>query len=457
MEVLDSIHEDGPKLVEMSESAELNLRLSVQGMMVVPVVYYQLARAMPRVERGAQLAGAVPTVAGVRVRVRAQGTGTPIQSVKIVAFTDFERREGGEGVSDDQGEVAALPLRPGMRLQRLYAFPEAGYWGSLKQEVILSQQHDIELRPIALDDPGLLLSRYYGALPASAGSGVTVAVVDSGIAPHHPALSVTGGLNMVFDETGGNPGAEGDWGPARTEGAHGTHVAGIVGGHPIQGWRGIAPGVSLRSYRVIPHTGGLATNYDITKAIDRAGGDGCHIINLSLGGLQPDQAVRAAIDRALAQGALVVVAAGNDRRSKVTYPAAWPASVAVSAMGRRGSFPIEASEIGDIMAPFGERDQDTFIAQFSNIGPEIDVTGPGVGIVSTVPDDRYGVMDGTSMASPAVAGFAAYLLAANPHILNMQGEERSRALKTLLFQKAQTLGFGRNYEGFGLPMEAAVA
>ena len=132
----------------------------------------------------------------------------------------------------------------------------------------------------------------YGMLPTEAGSGVTVAVVDSGIAPKHPALNVTGGLNMVFDETGGNPVAEDDWGPARTEGAHGTHVAGILGGHPTQGWRGVAPGVSVRSYRVIPHTGGGATNYDITKAIDRAGHDGCHIINLSLGGSLPDPAVR---------------------------------------------------------------------------------------------------------------------------------------------------------------------
>jgi subtilisin len=61
-------------------------------------------------------------------------------------------------------------------------------------------------------------------------------------------------------------------------------------------------------------------------------------------------------------------------------------------------------------------------------------------------------MSGTSMATPAAAGFAAYLLSANPTIRNAQGADRSRQLKDLLYSKGKPEGFGRNYEGFGLPL-----
>ncbi len=457
VQVLDSIHEEGPKLVEMTETAELNLRLSTPGVTVVPVVYYQPARVVYRVERATLAAAAAGAATNARVRLRGPG-GAAVPGVEVVAFTNFERREGDQGVSDAQGEVA-LRFRPGTRLERLYAFPKANHWGHLSQEVVLGQRHDIDLRPIDLDDAGLLLRRYYGALPADAGQGVTVAVVDSGVVKAgHPALpNVAGGRNMVFDETGGDAANEGDWGPAEVDGEHGTHVAGIVGGRSDRAWRGVAPGASLRSYRVFPHTGGGATNFDIAKAIDRAvGDDGCHIVNLSLGGADVDPLVRRAIDRAIQAGALVVAAAGNDGRSRVSHPAALPSAIAVSAMGRRGSFPATSSESGDVMAPFAEGDAEAFVARFSNVGPEIDVTGPGVGIVSAVPNDAFGVMSGTSMACPAVAGFAAYLLGTRGDIMAMNGEARSRALKEALFEKAQSLGFGRSFEGFGLPVEEPV-
>jgi subtilisin len=89
--------------------------------------------------------------------------------------------------------------------------------------------------------------------------------------------------------------------------------------------------------------------------------------------------------------------------------------------------------------------------------PQIDTIGPGVAIVSTVPETRFGVMSGTSMASPAVAGSAAHLLASRPDILARNGANRSQALKDALFGSAQPFGFGRNFEGFGLPAKAPIA
>ena len=94
----------------------------------------------------------------------------------------------------------------------------------------------------------------------------------------------------------------------------------------------------------------------------------------------------------------MIVAAGNQDRGPVSFPAADERSVAVSALGRKGTFPTGTSESGDVAGPFG-KDKKNFIAAFSNIGRAIDLTGPGVGIISTVPGG-YGVESGTSMAAP---------------------------------------------------------
>ena len=159
---------------------------------------------------------------------------------------------------------------------------------------------------------------------------------------------------------------------------------------------------------------------------------GCHLINLSLGGADADEAVRAAIGHALDSGTLVVAATGNDGRRPVAYPAAWPSSVAISAMGRKSVLPPGCSEMADVAKPLGVPDADAFVAAFSNVGPQVDFTGPGVGVVSTVPGGNYAVMSGTSMAAPAVTGFAASVLAANPGVMNLAGAARPRQLKQML-------------------------
>ena len=86
-------------------------------------------------------------------------------------------------------------------------------------------------------------------MAAMAGTGVTVAIVDSGVDGNHPDLPhVSGGLNCVGDEVRNDPAAAQNWRPALSEGEHGTHVAGIIGGRG-NNFRGVAPGVTLRSYR----------------------------------------------------------------------------------------------------------------------------------------------------------------------------------------------------------------
>jgi subtilisin len=452
MTVLHSTHENGPKLVEMTDEAELNLRAEVPGLKVVPVVEYRKMNSEAHVEHRLS-PRTVGATSGVTVSVVDKKTSQPIRGARVIAFTKFQTREGDEGISNKSGTVS-LRLRPGTRLERLYVYGPSGYWGHFATRATVRKSHTLELAPIDLKDETTLLPGFFRRLPGDAGSGVRVAVIDSGVAQKHPALpNATDGMNLVYDETHGDVGAMTEWGPARKDGDHGTHVAGIIGARPAgdSRLRGVAPGVELRSYRVFPHKGGGASNYDILNAIDRAVLDGCHIVNLSLGGSDEDEAVRAAIGKALDKGVLVVAAAGNDGRRAVSFPASLSSCVSVSAMGRKGTFPKGSAEEADVAKPFGNPDNDSFVAAFSNVGPQIDVTGPGVGVVSTLPEDAYGVMSGTSMACPAVAGMAAYLLASTSHILKASGTERVQSLKDALYTSCRRLGFGRDYEGFGLP------
>lgn len=449
--ILDSVSKDGPRLVEMTPEAELELRRQEPDLKIVPVVKYHTMRLFYDIKQ----TPAQPAALNVdisRFRIVAPD-GTPLPGAAVIAFTNFSKRIGYRAVSDSNGE-GAIPVAPATVFDRLYLYAPAGFWGRYAESFSFSTEPTITLRPIDLLDPNLALNRFRARLPQDAGQGVVVGIVDTGVARHHPALpNVTGGVNMVFDETKNDPGLTDDWGPARIEGEHGTHVAGIVGANPTDtsGIRGVAPGVTLRSYRVFPHAGGGAANYDIMNAIDRAVQDGCHIVNLSLGGGSEDEAVRAAIGAALDRGVIVIAAAGNDFRKAVSFPAALPFCTAVSAMGWKGTFPENAVEKGDIAGPYGQTDDNAFVGAFSNIGPQIDLTGPGVGIVSTLPDKDYGSMSGTSMACPAVAGFVAFLLASEPHILNDQSGNRNRSVLDRLYNSAARLGFGRDYEGFGLP------
>lgn len=450
MRVLDEIQADGPKLVEMTAQAELNLRSEIPGLKVIPVVTYRKMLAEQAVKRLVK-AAATPAAAST-ITVSASGGGR-LAGAKVIAFTDFRNRTGDQGVTTANGTVS-LRIRPGTRLDRLYVYGPPRHWGHYATGVTAGDM-TVTLAPIDLDDPNLLLRRSYGAAPLRTGEGAVVAIIDSGVAKKHPALpNVQGGANLVSAETAVDPAAIDEWGPATVEGEHGTHVAGIVGARPAPGLNmtGVAPGVALRSYRVFPSDGSDAINYDIMKAIQRAVSDGCHVINLSLGGGDPDDGVRAAIGAALDAGVLVVAAAGNGYRGAVSFPASLDACVAVSAMGHRSGFPADSTETADVAKPSGT-DPDGYIAAFSNFGPQIDLTGPGAGIVSTLPDDAFGVMSGTSMASPAVAGFAARLFAADPAISGSAAATRVALWKAKLLGLGTPQGFGRDYEGSGIPLE----
>lgn len=448
IKVVDSIGENKAKLIECSPEDLPALRASHPSVRILPLVYFQRAVHRYRIHAPVAALGArarqkvVAKRSAITITVLSAGNGKAVPNATVVAFTDFAGRAGAQGKTDARGQVA-LALGSSKKIQRLYVYPALSYWPILQNNVTLKSGAKVQLPPIDLAFMDCV-RYFYGGTDSTFGAGVKVGVIDSGVATNHPDVVVEGGQNTVPGE---KPTEFGDNG---TEG-HGTHVAGIIAarGAPPSGIRGVAPGVILRSYRVFGQGADSASNYAIAKAIDAAVADGCDLVNMSLGGGDPDPLTADALTSAHNAGTVVFAANGNDGRKPVSFPAANSMCQAVSAMGRIGTFPKGTEPEGSVSDPFGT-DKKNFIAEFSNIGPETDVTGPGVGVISTVPGG-YGVMSGTSMATPAETGAAARLLATKPDILRMSRDQnRAAAMITAIASACKLLGFEAVYEGKGI-------
>lgn len=445
---VDSVGEAGPRLVEVEAETAETINRSEVPLRALPVVEYPL----PHEPLGV-LEEVVPAAAGATVSVACTDavTGSGVAGARVVAFTDVAKGEGGEGHTDASG-TASLTL-PAAAIERLIVVAPQGYWGTHRSGLAADGPIAIPLTPV---DLGFVdcVRHYYGSSKFDVSRGVQVGILDTGIGPHDH-LQVASGINTVT----GEPREE-----FQDPTGHGTHVAGLVGskGAPPAGLRGVAPGVALRAYRVFPPDGG-ATNYAILKAMIFAAGDGCDIVNLSLGskpsgpGDPGDPIVEEAVADARNSGMLVIVANGNDGRQPVNFPAAYPLATAVSAMGREGAVPPGALEETRVLRPPAGTDPADFVASFSNVGPQTAATGPGVGVLSTLPGNGFGPMSGTSMAAPVVAGAVASLLSQNPDVFAMARDTaRSEAIASLLRDNCTPLGFGPEFEGAGLPDPAIV-
>lgn len=456
IEVVGSLGEDGVKLVVASPEILAALRQNNPGIRIIEEKFCRPALApravvppRPTVPAGAHVAGGVPVPTPVVVEVIRGDTMTPLRGADVIAFrTD---QDALKKKTNAAGKVTLSFGTAVTKLKRLYVYhEEPGVWGFFKSKVtVTAGAVKVVLARLDLSVTDSL-RHFHQSGKLTDGVGVRVGIIDSGADQDHPDLvdAIEGGANCVPESTR----TEDDFGP---DGAHGTHVAGTIAGRgkAPEGVRGIAPGAKLRIYRVFesgnPSSG---SSFAVIDAIERAIRDQCDIINLSLG-FDPgvtDDAISDALAKARNNGILAVAAAGNDRRQPVGFPGSDANCVAVSAAGRKGLFPTTATEVDEVAAPIGS-DPQTFIAAFSNVGADLDATGSGVGVVSTFPGG-YGPMSGTSMASPAVAGVAARLLAAKPSILRMPRDAaRSDAIRKLLMNACQSQQFGILFEGSGLP------
>jgi len=229
---------------------------------------------------------------------------------------------------------------------------------------------------------------------------VDVAVIDTGIQVDHPDLNVVGSTNCVtFLATCGSGGGDGN--------GHGTHVAGTIGALDNGiGVVGVAPGARLWSVRVLGNNG-TGTTSQIIAGMDwvTAHAATIEVANLSLSG-GASASIDTAVNRMADAGVAVAVAAGNNDADAANYSPARAAKVlTVSAMADYDGLPGASSSPPSSFC----LDQDDTLADFSNWGSTIEITAPGCRILSTYPTSGYAWINGTSMASPHVAGALALL------------------------------------------------
>lgn len=198
---------------------------------------------------------------------------------------------------------------------------------------------------------------------------------------------------------------------------HGTHVAGIIGAarNNGKGMDGVADNVQLMSVRSVPD--GDEHDKDIALGIRFAVDHGARVINMSFGkSYSPEKKwVDEAVKYAVSKGVLLVHAAGNDNQNNdSTYN--FPSAYYLDKTRPATWITVGAS---------GPNEQSGIVASFSNYGKkEVDVFAPGVKIYSTLPlGNRYGNEQGTSMASPVVAGVAALIMSYYPDLTALQVKE----------------------------------
>lgn len=249
----------------------------------------------------------------------------------------------------------------------------------------------------------------------STGVGVLVAVLDSGTGPH-PDLDANLNPGTTINNLIEAAGATAD------DDGHGTHVSGIIAAvaNNSIGVIGVAPGARLLPIRILDSRGS-GDSRDVARGVRIAVDAGARVINLSLGGESESKALTDAIQYAVDRGVLVVAAAGNGGEAAApSWPASGDTTIAVTAVDRNNN-----------------------AASFDQRGEYIDISAPGVSILSTKISDfncdgvavasGYGCTNGSSMAAAFVSGSAALLFAAYPGVTAAQ-------VRTILLTTATDIG-----------------
>ena len=360
--------------------------------------------------------GALPVVMQMKPDKPKRGETWPEYKERVAATINAANDvlTGGEGTPLYLANAIAAKLEP----RRLEKVAET----DVVRTIELDRLVKVTTMDDAVADVGLqVLHDQVGTLT---GTGVRIAVLDSGIDTEHPMLSVAQSVTTCNE-------------PVELPGRHGTHCAGSIASRDAT-FRGIAPDCTLLNVKVLRQNG-TGTSTFITKGIDEALDLNADILSMSLGFNHlpawsngghgwtcPDGRCElcTAVDNAVFFGAIVCVAAGNERNR----------AESLRRFGQGGSFDTELGCPGQSRGAItvGAITKRTFLpADFSSRGPTAygadkpDLTGPGVNITSTVPRPRavngtpqpnpprnelFGRESGTSMATPIVAGSVALIV-----------------------------------------------
>jgi subtilisin family serine protease len=314
-----------------------------------------------------------------------QGAGAPTVTGKINALQTMVVDVGAgqdlaallKDLRADKAVAYAEPLQR-VELEKDVNDPKAG------QQYSLKVSHTVEAWDTQMGAPSVI-----------------VAIIDSGVDMNHPDLkakivpqsyNVLDHSNKPMDDLG-----------------HGTHCAGIAAAiaDNAEGVAGVAPGVGLMSVKVLDARGG-GSDATIAEGIVYAADHGAKVASMSLGLYKHSKVIEDALQYALDHDVVLVASAGNNNKendpvSAPHLPSTYP-----------GVIEVAATDAKDAKATF------------SNIGKTVTVAAPGVDILSTMPTYNvgrtlnYGLMSGTSMASPFVAGLAGLVRSQYPNLTNKE-------------------------------------
>jgi len=341
-------------------------------------------------------------------------------------------------VAADDGDEARLKEIPGVvSVERNYIFRTME---ENQQIIIVPLPND----PLIDDQWGLdmmNLPRAWHEITTGSQT-VVVAVLDTGVRFNHPDLvGIYHGTGWDFVSGDSDPTDHGN--PSKPSSfSHGTHVTGTIAaltdnnkGVAGVAWGGVN-GVRILPVRVLDSVTETGDANWVASGIIYAVDQGARVINLSLGSQSDSSVIKNAIKYAYANDVVVVAAAGNNGGAGILYPARYPETIAVGAVG-----------------PSQVR------ASYSNTGPQLDVVAPGgqfdiLGngaydtILSTAwsisGEYAYGFMQGTSMATPHVSGLVALLMSRG-----VTGVENIRSILRSSAKDLGTPGFNNEY-GYGL-------
>lgn len=277
------------------------------------------------------------------------------------------------------------------------------------------------------------------------GTGVRVAVIDSGVDTEHPALrdAVMTCVNTTGDANG-----------CQDIEGHGTAVSAIIAGIAASTSEGetpdsIAPGASIIAIKVFPDNGAPIYSDDVAAAILLALSFDPDVINLSLGGgkstlpdcdASGDPAVDVINIEAATAGVAVVVSAGNDRfKDGIGFPACASSAIAVGAVYQR-----DEGRVQWIQSCTDRRTVPDQVTCFSNSGPALDVVAPGAFLWTAARGGGFAYFHGTSAAAPVVSGAAALLIEQQP---SLGGQDLLQTLKGTALELGSDKNQDRNGDG----------
>jgi subtilisin len=280
---------------------------------------------------------------------------------------------------------------------------------------------------------------------AQRGAGVSIALIDSGVATGHTQLkAVAHGIDLAA-------GARSD---ARTwaedvAGSHGTSCAGIISAAPdaTQGVRGYAPQSELHVCKLPAYARCsdllAAIDYCLEARVDVA----CLGYGCPSGSLIVEQRIIAAKER----GVALIAAAGNTGAA-VQFPACSMHVLAIGAIGQLGTFPDDSPQAAQAAGGLPAA-QGLFVPPYACHGPEVDLCAPGVAVLSCASPDGYAVYDGSSLAAAHVTALAALILAEHGDFRRAFSERDFRRVERLfqiLKETARPVGHPW-HTGAGLP------